>query len=104
MLSHWQFATTEIRKLCAHCYWHMKVSYENFELQSVVSAEKGVSEHYTRDCSRLFGTRLTQGCTGSRLHSARGRTITSSSLSRPRCVRIFPSPKLPCLLQRVLNL
>merc|ERR1712100_106296 len=36
-----KFATTEIRKLCAHCYWHMKVSYENFELQSVVSAEKG---------------------------------------------------------------
>ena len=38
-----QFATTEIRKLCAHCYWHMKASYENFELTNVVSAEKGVS-------------------------------------------------------------
>merc|ERR1711865_1231245 len=32
---------TEIRKLCAHCYWHMKTSYENFELSEVVSAEKG---------------------------------------------------------------
>merc|ERR1711924_401612 len=36
-----KFAMTEIRKLCAHCYWHMKASYENFELLKVVSAEKG---------------------------------------------------------------
>merc|ERR1712153_80215 len=36
-----QFATTEIRKLCAHCHWHMKVSYENFEIRNVLSAAKG---------------------------------------------------------------
>merc|ERR1711907_33755 len=36
-----KFATTEIRKLCKHCHWHMKVSYENFELVSVLSAAKG---------------------------------------------------------------
>lgn len=35
------FAVTEIRKLCAHCYWYMKVSYENFELKAVHSAAKG---------------------------------------------------------------
>merc|ERR1712070_335169 len=36
-----KFATTEIRKLCKHCHWHMKVSYENFEIRKVLSAAKG---------------------------------------------------------------